>query len=182
MDFDHSDQEQLEEMVQRTCWGEVEDARRRVLDRLEAIDSAQFEHGPGEIAAENVSTLYQRAVQLYIQQVETILDPPEGSTTDWWDSNYIGGIDLPNGDAVDVIGLLDYVELDEVFTCTVEKHPNPDGDTVSWATETVELTTVPPVGLHKAAFRATNRALADQGIEFDTRDRDENEIDLGNAL
>jgi hypothetical protein len=38
------------------------------------------------------------------------------------------------------------------------------------------------VGLHKAAFRATNRALADQGIEFDTRDRDENEIDLGNAL
>jgi hypothetical protein len=180
MDFDHSDQEQLEEMVQRTRWGEVEDARRRVLDRLEAIDSAQFEYGG--IAQESVSTLYQRAVQLYVQQVETILDPPEGSTTDWWDKNYIGGIDLPNGDAVDVIGLQHYVELDEVISCTVEKHPNPDGDTVSWATETVELTKVPPVGLHKAAFRATNRALADQGIEFDTRDRDENEIDLGNAL
>lgn len=180
MDYDHNDQQKLEEMVQRTRWGEVEDARQRVLDRLQAINSAQYEHGG--IDKESASNLYQRAVQLYVQQVETILDPSDGETTDWWDTRFIGGFDLPNGDAVDVVGLRQYVELDERITCTVERHPNPDGDTVSWATETVELTKVPPVGLHKAAFRATSRALADQGIEFDTRDRDEDEIGFNNAL
>ncbi|MDN4032080.1 hypothetical protein, partial [Chryseobacterium gambrini] len=100
-------------------------------------------------------------------------------TTEWWADRWIGSFELPNGEPVEVHGLREYVELDETVTYTTERSVDPQGDTASWVTETVKRSQVPPVGLHKNAFRATNRALADQGIEFDTRDRNIGEDDVG---
>jgi len=182
MDFDHNDRERLEEMVQRTRWDEVADARQRVLDRLQAIDRAQFELGRG-LSEERVSTLYQRTVQLYVEQVETILDPVNGPTTEWWTDRWIGKFDLPSGEEVAVRGLREYVELDESVPYTVEVEHKPHGGHVGEIVER-ERTMVPPPGLHRNAFRAVNRGLADQGVEFDPRDRnlDDDDIEPETAL
>mgnify|MGYP000078864157 CR=1 FL=1 len=170
MDFDHRDHERLEEMVQQTRWDEVTDARQRVLDRLQAIDRLQFETR-GPVAEDRVATLYQRTVQLYVQQVETILDPVEAPTTEWWQGRWIAEFELPTDEVVEIEGLAQYVDLDESLTYTVKEEHKPHGAHVGEMRE-VERTVVPPVGVHRNAFRATNRALADQGIEFDTRERD----------
>jgi hypothetical protein len=177
MDFDHNDHERLEEMVQRTRWDEVADARQRVLDRLQAIDKAQFELGGRGLAEDRVSVLYQRTVQLYLEQVETILDPPEAPTTEWWEDRWIGRFELPNDDVVEINGLSSYINLDEEVHYTVEEEYKPHGAHIGEIRE-VEKSTTPPPGLHRNAFRATNRALADQGVEFDTRERNFDDGDL----
>jgi len=92
MDFDHDDQQKLEQLVQQTRWGEVADARQRVIDRLEAIDRMQFE-GQRQLSRDHISILQQRAVQLYIEQVETVLAPEEGRVSQWWDTKPIGSFD-----------------------------------------------------------------------------------------
>jgi hypothetical protein len=178
MDFDHNDQERLEELVQKTRWGEVEDARQRVLERLQAISKAQFELGG--ISEERVSTLKQRTVQLYLEQVETILDPVDGETTEWWSERWIGEFELPNDEVVRVVGLADYLDLDEGITYTEEIEHQEHGARMP-ETREVERSTTPPPGLHRNAWRATNRALADQGIEFDPRQRDVEEADIGSG-
>lgn len=181
MDFDHKDADRLEQIVQKTRWDEVADARQRVLDRLQAIDRMDFEGGG--VREDRVSTLKQRTVQLYLEQVETILDPVDAPTTEWWTDHWIGEFELPTGELVRVTGLAQYLELDEKITYTEEVEHKPQSFHIAESKE-VERSMVPPHGLHRNAFRATNRALADQGIEFDTRDRDVDENDLSgsNAL
>lgn len=182
MDFDHKDHQRLEEMVQKTRWDEVTDARQRVLDRLQAIDKMQFGQR-GHVSEERVSLLKQRTVQLYVEQVETILDPVEAPTTEWWTDRWIGEFDLPNGERVVVNGLSDYVALDEEIEYSVEEEYKPHGAHIG-EMRNKQRSMAPPVGLHRNAFRATNRALADQGIEFDTRDRDfdDSDVDGGASL
>jgi hypothetical protein len=181
-DFDHKDEQQLEQLVQSTRWGEVEDARQRVVNRLEAIDRLQFE-GNSRVSGETVSVLMQRSVQLYVQQVETILDPIDGDTTDWWDNNEIGQFELPDGRSVDVVGLSSYLALDEEITYTTTETYKPHAAHVG-EERTVERTATPPIGLHRSAFRATNRGLADQGVDFDTHSKDvgEEQTGKGNAV
>lgn len=176
MDFNHKDRDRLEDIVQRTRWDEVNEARQRVLDRLQTIDRLQFEAGRAD--HDKVSLLQQRAVQLYVQQVETLLDPVDGEATDWWVNKPIGHFDVPDGRTVVVNGLSDYVELDEQITFTVEVEHKPHGAHMGEVREE-ERTVSPPPGIHKNAFRATNRGLADQGLEFDTRRRDIGEGDIG---
>ena len=180
MNFDHQDQQRLEQIVQQTRWDEVADARQRVLDRLQLIDRMQFD-GQRQITEERVALLQQRTVQLYIEQVETILDPVDGKTTAWWGDRWIGEFELPDGSRREVIGLGEYVELDEEILVTVEREHRPHGAAMP-ETREVEVSLTPPPGLHRNAFRATNRALADQGIEFDTRERDVDEDDLDGGV
>jgi hypothetical protein len=177
MDFDHDDQQKLEQLVQQTRWGEVADARQRVIDRLEAIDRMQFE-GQRQLSRDHISILQQRAVQLYIEQVETVLAPEEGRVSKWWDTKPIGSFDLPNGRTVDVIGLEEYVDLSEEIPFTTTEHHQPHGGHIGERRE-VRRAATPPIGIHRNAFRATNRALADKGIEFDPRDKDVGEDDIG---
>lgn len=177
MDYNHDDHQRLEQLVQQTRWDEVADARQRVLDRLQSIDKLQFESG-GRVSKDRISTLQQRTVQLYLQQVETILDPPEGPTTPWWTTKWIGQFELPNDEVVKIIGLREYLDLDETVTYTVEEEHKPHGAHIGEQRE-FERSTTPPVGIHRNAFRATNRALADQGIEFDTRKRNVDDDDTG---
>lgn len=176
-DFDHDDEQQLEQLVQTTRWGEVADGRQRVLDRLQAIDRLQFEHNR-TLSQERVSLLQQRAVQLYVEQVETILDPPNGTTTAWWDEKQVGEFSLPDGQAVEVVGLEEYLDLNEQITYTVTERYKPHAAHVGEVRQ-VERVTTPPIGLHRSAFRATNRGLADQGVDFDTHDKDVGEEDVG---
>jgi len=176
MDFNHKDRDRLEDIVQRTRWDEVNEARQRVLDRLEAIDRLQFELGRPD--PEKVSLLYQRAVQLYVEQVETLLDPVDGKTTEYWNSKTIGHFELPNGQTFVVNGLSDYVRMDEHITVTVEVEHKPHAAHMGDIREE-ERTVSPPPGIHRSAFRATNRGLADQGLEFDTRKREIGEDDAG---
>jgi len=176
MDFTHKDRDRLEDIVQRTRWDEVHEARQRVLDRLETIDRLQFEAGRSN--PDEVSLLYQRAVQLYVQQVETLLDPVDGETTDWWTNKPIGRFDLPNGKTFVVNGLSDYVRMDEQFTVPVEVEYKPHAAHMGEMREE-ERAVSPPPGIHKSAFRATNRGLAEQGLEFDTRKREIGEADAG---
>lgn len=176
-DFDHEDEQQLEQLVQSTRWSEVEDARRRVVDRLEAIDRLQFE-GSGPVSREAVSVLMQRSVQMYIQQVETILDPINGDTTDWWDNKEIGQFTLPDERSVNVVGLSSYLALDEQITYTTTETYKPHAAHVGEVRE-VEHTTTAPIGLHRSAFRATNRGLADQGVDFDTQSKDVGDDETG---
>ena len=182
MDYTHDDQQRLEQLIQQTRWDEVADARQRVLDRLQAVDQIQFERH-GRVSEERVSTLLQRTVQLYVQQVETILAPEDGETTDGWDKEWIGSFELPNDEKLKIIGLAQYLDLDESIEYTVEEEYKPHGAHIGEMRE-VTHTTAPPVGIHRNAFRATNRALADQGIRFDTRDRDvgDDETGEGNAV
>jgi hypothetical protein len=175
--FDHSDKQRLEQLVQQTRWNEVTDARKRILERLEVIDEAQFSRRTG-LTQDRIAIMQQRSVQRYVQQVETILDPVAGRTTEWWTDKWIGAFELPNGDMIEVIGLEQYVDLDEEISYQVSETYKPHAAHVG-TTRTVERTTTPPVGLHRNAFRATNRALADQGIEFDPRDKDVGEGDVG---
>jgi len=175
--FDHSDKQRLEQLVQQTRWNEVTDARKRILERLEVIDEAQFS-GRGGLTQGRIAIIQQRSVQRYVQQVETILDPVNGDATDWWTDKWIGEFELPTGEVVEVIGLEQYVNLDEKITYEVTETVKPHAAHVG-TTRTVERTTTPPVGLHRNAFRATNRALADQGIEFDPRDKDVTDDDVG---
>lgn len=176
MDFDHNDHERLEEIVQKTRWDEVADARHRILERLQAIDRLQFD-GPGA-TREKVSVLKQRTVQLYVQQVETILDPVEGDTTNWWTDKRIGQFELPNGEWIVIEGLEGYVDLGEQITYTVDVEHKPHSAHIGMMREE-ERTMTPPPELHTSAFRATNRGLADQGIEFDTRKREIGDEDAG---
>jgi len=178
-EFTHDDEQRLEQLVQSTRWGEVEAARQRVVDRYEAIDRAQFEQG-NALSQDRVSLLKQRAVQLYVLQVETILNPVEGDTTPWWHEKPIGQFDLPDGRSVQVTGLSQYLDLDEQITITIEEHHKPHAAHVG-ETRQVERHVSPPVGLHRNAFMATNRGLADQGVDFDTRAKDIGEDDLGKA-
>jgi len=177
VEFDHDDQQQLERLIQQTRWGEVADARQRVIDRLEAIDRMQFEHRL-QLSRDHISILQQRAVQLYIEQVETVLAPEEGETTQWWADEPIGSFELPNGRTIDVVGLSEYVDLNEEITYTATEHYQPHGGHVGEQRE-VERTTAPPIGIHRNAFRATNRALADQGIEFDPRNKNVGDDETG---
>lgn len=176
-DFDHDDKQQLEQLVQSTRWGEVADGRQRVLDRLQAIDRLQFE-GRKQLSRERVSLLQQRAVQLYVEQVETILDPPNGETTAWWDSKRIGEFTLPDERRVEINGLEEYLDLNEQISFTVTERVKPHAAHVGELRE-VERVTTPPIGLHRSAFRATNRGLADQGVDFDSHDHDVGEDDVG---
>jgi len=184
MDFDHKDQQRLEQIVQQTRWDEVTDARQRVLDRLQAIDRLQF-NKRGAVSKDRISTLQQRTVQLYVQQVETILDPDDDDkrTTPWWTNEWIGQFELPNEEVVRVMGLSDYINLSEEIEYTVEEQYKPHGAHIG-KTREVTCTTTPPIGIHRNAFRATNRGLSDQGIDFDTRDRDVDDDDagIGNAV
>jgi hypothetical protein len=177
MNFDHEDKQRLEQLVQQTRWGEVADARQRVIDRLEAIDRMQFE-GQRQLSGDHISILQQRAVQLYIEQVETILAPEAGRVSDWWNAEPIGSFELPNGRSVDVIGLEEYVDLSEEIAYTTTEYHKPHGTHIGGQREVRRVAT-PPIGIHRNAFRATNRALADKGIEFDPRDKDVGEDDIG---
>lgn len=178
-EFTHDDEQRLERLVQSTRWGEVEAARQRVVDRYEAIDRAQFGQG-GALSQERVSLLKQRAVQLYVLQVETILNPVKGDTTPWWDDEPIGQFTLPNGRTVQITGLREYLDLDEQLSVTITERHKPHAAHVG-ETREVQQQVSPPVGLHRNAFIATNRGLADQGVDFDTRAKDIGEDDLGKA-
>ena len=178
-EFDHNDEAQLEQLVQSSRWREVAAARQRVVDRYEAIDRAQFEQG-GALSQERVSLLKQRAVQLYVVQVETILNPVSGDATDWWEDRTIGRFDLPDGRTVEINGLEQYLNMDEQITITVEERHQPHSAHVGEVRE-VERHVSPPTGLHRNAFLATNRGLADQGVDFDTRAKDIGEDDLGKS-
>jgi hypothetical protein len=164
-------------LVQQTRWGEVADARQRVIDRLEAIDRMQFE-AQRQLSADHISILQQRAVQLYIEQVETVLAPAEGRVSDWWDNEPIGSFEIPNGRTIDVVGLAEYVDLSEEIVFTTTENYQPHGGHVGERRE-VQRAMTPPIGIHRNAFRATNRALADKGIEFDPRDKDVGDDDVG---
>lgn len=176
-DFDHEDEQQLERIVQSSRWGEVERARRRVVERFEAVDEAQFGTG-ATLSQDRVALLLQRAVQLYVRQVETILSPIDGDSTEWWDQREIGQFSLPDGRTVVITGLQNYLALDEQVTYTVREQHKPHAAHVGEVRE-VERSTVPPVGLHANAFSATNRGLADQGVDFETRSTDIGEKDVG---
>jgi len=177
MYFDHDDQQKLEQLVQQTRWGEVADARQRVIDRLEAIDRMQFE-ARQQLSRDQISVLQQRAVQLYIEQVETVIDPKQGRTSRFWDEESIGEFELPNGRPVEIVGLQEYVNLDEEILYSVREPHQPHGGHPGGVHE-VQRTATPPIGIHRSAFRKTNRALADKGIEFDPRDKDVDEDEVG---
>jgi len=182
-EYDHDDEQKLERLVQSTRWNEVADARKRVLNRLEAIDRLQFEGHHG-LDRDRVSVLLMRTVQLYVQQVETILDPVGSSqATKWWDSKEVGQFELPNGREIVVSGLKEYLELDEEIEYAVREHHKPHAAHVGEIRQ-VEKTAAPPVGIHRMAFRNTNRGLAEQGVDFDTHDRDvgEEDIDKSNSV
>lgn len=176
-EFDHNDEAQLEQLVQSSRWREVEAARQRVLDRYEAIDRAQFEQGAA-LSQDRVSLLKQRAVQLYVVQVQTILDPVDGETTEWWDEREIGQFKLTNERTMKVTGLKQYLNLDEQIPVTVKERYKPHAAHMGEVRE-VQRYVSPPTGLHREAFLATNRGLADQGVDFDTRAKDIGEDDLG---
>nr|ADE29172.1 hypothetical protein [uncultured virus] len=177
MDFDHKDKQRLEQLVQQTRWSEVADARQRVIDRLEAIDRMQFE-GNRQLSRDHISILQQRAVQLYIEQVETVLAPVNGRVSEWWDTMPIGAFSLPNDETTELIGLEEYVDLPETIPYTAREFVKPHGGHMGEYREVARSYT-PPVGIHRNAFRATNRALADKGIEFDPRDKDVGEDQMG---
>lgn len=178
MNFDHDDRQKLEQLVQDSRWNEVTNARERVVNRFEAIDRMQFE-GRGSLTSEECALLTQRAVQLYVRQVETLLNPvpSHGEKTKYWDGELIGEFQIPTGNIVRVVGLKQYKNLDEQIPYVTTEQQVPHGGALPEMRQ-VERTITPPMTIHKDAFSATNRALADKGMEFDPRDKNQTSNDV----
>jgi hypothetical protein len=170
MEYDADDYDKLEQLVQKTRWDQVTAARERVVERFEIIDEMQF-GSKTRLTRDECALLTQRATQLFVREVETIINPTNSEPTAWWDNKTIGTFEIPTGEQVHIIGLSDYLDLDEQLTYVTHETHKPHGGALPQRRQ-VERAMTPPVGIHREAFSATDRALAEKGIRLEPDDPD----------
>jgi hypothetical protein len=165
---------ELDDLVRNRRFDEIHEARRQVNHDKRELDDAI---AAGQLSDSLARRLYQRSVNRYVQELEPILNPPQAEnepdkTSIYWTDVKIGTIQLPDGDAVTVEGLLEYLNLEEEIEVQIVS--NSTGSYYDVPTTEVQTVAVqPPWRLLDSAFRTANSALADVGMEIDpTRQSD----------
>lgn len=156
---------ELDDLVRQRRFEEIHDARQQVIDDRRKLDDAV---ASGRASDEVARKLYQRAVNRYVHELETLLNPPGQDAKDqnvYWVKVKIGEIHLPNGKTRTVNGLLEYLTLDEEITTEIRVRKDNRYFSVA-ETEVREVTVQPSWELIESAFRTANAALADIGMEL----------------
>lgn len=164
---------ELDDLVRNRRFDEIHEARRQVVDDERTIHEAM---ATGRIGDGQARRLYQRAVNAYVRELEYLLNPPDSDDeNEYWHTEPIGEIALPNGEVLSVNGLGEYLELPEelaVDVGTVEReHYYQLGKT---DTETVPVQ--PPWQLLRSAFRSANAAASSLGLEIEVGGENRTEI------
>lgn len=161
---------ELDDLVRNRRFDEIHEARRQVVEDERSIHEAM---ATGQIRDGQAKRLYQRAVNAYVRELEYLLNPPDADEENqYWHTEPIGEIALPNGETYVVEGLGEYLELPEemaVQVGTVERdHYYQLGETTA---ETV--TVQPPWNVLRSAFRTANAAVTELGLELDVGESDD---------
>lgn len=166
---------ELDELVRKRRFDEIYEARKQVREDKRNLDDAL---ATGAVSDSMARRLYQRSVDRYVQQLETLLNPPVKEDEDhepspYWTDVTIGTIDLPDGSAIEVNGLLGYLDLDEEIGVRVRVGSQDRYFEVQQ--EQVETHTVQPSWrLLESAVRTANTALADLGLEINPTEEGDN--------
>lgn len=140
-------------------------------DVIETRDEFRRAYKSGQIAKGTYLELYQEKVRDYLISIETVLNPAEGSVSDYWTKRHIGQFELPNGEKKSVDGLQEFIHLPSTFVVESEQtvqrsyRHKPEQKPVS---QTVR----PPKRLIEQAFRVANQAMDDAGFDIRTGDDD----------
>jgi hypothetical protein len=158
---DMLEKERIQEMM--TMRKHVVETKRQI-DKTIAKGTAQ--QGP-------LVGLYQKEVKGFVMSVETVLDPVNGETSEYWNNATIGDFSLPNGTVQRVVGLSEFLQLPVTFEIevdTVKKRSYRHAE--ERVTETRRVR--PPREIAEQAFRLTNRALDERGFDLSelTEDQD----------
>lgn len=162
----------LDDLVRQRRFDEIHDARRQVIDDERVINEAR---ATGTVSEEEAKKVFQRSVDSYIRELEYLLNPPADPNQDdsepdrWWHKTEIGAMELPNGATYRVIGLGEYLDMDEVINVKVSKYAKNRYCEVPQ--QRVRMVTVQPTWeLLQNAFRTANAAATDLGMELDISD------------
>lgn len=164
---------ELDDLVRNRRFDEIHEARRQVVEDERPIHEAM---ATGRIGDGQAKRLYQRAVNAYVRELEYLLNPPDSDEeNDYWHTEVIGEMALPNGQTHVVEGLGEYLDLPEelaVDVGTVEReHYYQLG---KMGSESVPVQ--PPWRLLRSAFRTANAAASSLGLEIELGGENRTEI------
>ena len=160
----------LKELVTTERFREIHEARQQVIQDERSLNEAL---ATGRIDDGRARRLFQRSVDTFVRELECLLDPPDGDTSPYWDEETVGAVQLADGRVYEIVGLGEYLELDEEIVVEVETVS--EGRYYEVGEKTTQRRAVqPPWKLLRGAFRTANTALTDLGMELtpDTGDDD----------
>lgn len=155
--------DEITETVQAERFREIMETKKRVTEVRDEIEMARAN---GQIREGAAIGLFHRKVRDYVMAVETVLDPVNGETSEYWDQKRIGDFSLPDGRHKDVVGLSEFLELNTVFEVEVETDRQ-QSYRHKRETVTQKRRVRPPERLIERAFRVTNQALDDAGFDLE---------------
>jgi len=166
---------ELDDLVRNQRFEEIHDARRQVIEDERSLNEAL---ATGRVDDSQARRLFQRAVDAYVRELEYLLNPPgDDEPSDYWDTEEIGRIPLPDGRQAVVNGLGGYLDLDEEIEVQVASTESERYYHV--AQQRTETRTVqPPWSLLRSAFRTANAAVSELGLELDVDSDDSDRWDF----
>lgn len=157
----------LEELVRTRRFDEIHEARRQVIDDERSINEAL---ATGRVDDGRARRLFQRAVDAYVRELEYLLNPPDSDGgNQYWHTEVIGEIPLPNNDVEVVEGLGEYLDLPEELAVQIPSVERDHYYQLGRA-EPRTVTVQPPWKLLRSAFRTANAAVTDLGLELDVEE------------
>jgi len=173
---------ELDDLVRDRRFDDISQARQQVYDDKRQLDDAL---ASGRVDDGTARMLYQRSITRYVQQLETLLNPPRDPDDDekernpYWFDHTIGAIKLPDGTAMEVNGLLGFLELDEVIRVRVETQH--EGRYFEAAETQTEVRAVQPSWrVLDSAVRTAHAAGADLGLEINPSSESSDLYDVRN--
>ena len=170
----------LQDLVTTERFREIHEARQQVIQDERTLNEAL---ATGRIDDGRARRLFQRSVDTFVRELEWLLNATEqdGDSSEYWHEKSIGQIQLPNGRIYNVVGLGEYLDLDEELVVEVAVNEQdryyelPKKEPDSRAVQ-------PPWELLRSAFRVANAALTDLGMELDTGEEQDAEYDYSDLL
>jgi len=158
---------ELDDLVRTQRFEEIHEARRQVIEDERSINEAR---ATGRVDDGRARRLFQRAVDSYVRELEYLLNPPDSDDeNEYWHTEEIGRIDLPNGTVRVVEGLGAFLDLPEQIPVQVTDLQRDHYYELGEA-EPKTVTVQPGWRLLRSAFRTANAAVAELGLELDIDD------------
>lgn len=153
----------ISDTVESERFREIMESKKRVIEVRDEIEIARAN---GNIRQGAAMGLFHRKVRDYVMAVETVLNPANGTRSQYWEDEPIGDFSLPDDRHIEVVGLSEFLDLETVFQIEVETEQQ---QSYRHKRETVTQTrrVRPPERLVERAFRVTNKALDDAGFDLD---------------
>jgi len=153
----------ITDTVESERFREIMESKKRVIEVRDEIEIARAN---GNIRQGAAIGLFHRKVRDYVMAVETVLNPADGTRSEYWEDKPIGDFSLPNDQHIDVVGLSDFLDVKTAYQIEVETEQQ---RSYRHKQETVQQKrrVRPPERLVERAFRVTNRALDDAGFDLD---------------